>query len=581
MLRKLDHDEINLIVTGLTQATLDIARQPENANPSVSARGEITPGAFPAPVAAGAHQLDVTAWEAGGAEESAWRATILPEDAADRQRIVDSATAARRPYVVEYRIAGAWGKQRLVQEHGSFSNGSPARVSILDVTAARNAENSLRRLARYDALTGLPNRTLLLERIAAAASEAAQSGRVSVVIAISISRLEEIKEAFGRATGDELLRIAAMRLSEAIRAGDTVAYLHGSMFVVLLTDLDDIASAASGSRRIMALFSEPFVIGARRYRLSANLGISAMPRNGSDAAALLQAAETATAVAREQARGSVAWFSTDMADSVADNLHTEDELRTALERKEFVLYFQPIVDISTSRMAAVESLVRWNHPTRGLVMPGAFIPVAERSGLIADLGAWVLREACRQARIWHDAGLDIYVSVNLSIGQFRQTNVVDMVAAALAESAIPPKMLELELTESVMVDGFAGVIDTLVKLKLTGVRLSIDDFGTGYSSLSYLKLFPLDTLKIDQSFTSDIVTDVYDRAIVKATLTLAAELKFDCIAEGIETKEQLELLRRLGCRLIQGYYFSRPIPPAALEALLASSAITDRCATQT
>jgi len=408
----------------------------------------------------------------------------------------------------------------------------------------------------------------LLERIAAATAEIRDTGRVVAVLALVVSRFESLNDTFGRATGDELLRLLALRLGESVRGGDTVARLSNEVFVVLLTDVADIASVAASGHRIRDAVTEPFAISGRTHQLSARLGISVAPRNGSDATALLQAAETAMFGSQKEACNDIAWFSSDLSTEVERSLRTEDELRAALERNEFVLHYQPIVDIENDRVIAVEALIRWNHPTRGLFMPGEFIAVAERTGLIAALGNWVLREACQQALSWLALGLTLHVCVNVSTVQFRQPQFVEFVKSVLAETAIPPQMLELELTEGVMVDGFSDVIETLSKLKQTGIRLAVDDFGTGYSSLSYLKYFPIDTLKIDRAFVADIATDPFDRAIAKAVLTLAAELKVDCIAEGVETQEQLEILRGLGCLRIQGYYFSRPKPPADLTQRL-------------
>jgi len=257
------------------------------------------------------------------------------------------------------------------------------------------------------------------------------------------------------------------------------------------------------------------------------------------------------------------WFSSNLSASMEASHRLEDELRLGLERDELVLHYQPIVDIAAGNVT-VEALVRWNHPSRGLVMPGDFIEMAERAGLIVALGEWVLRTACRQARAWLDAGFDLHVCVNVSTVQFRERNFAELIAAVLAETGIPPGALELELTESVMVEGFKDVIETLATLKLIGVRLAIDDFGTGYSSLSYLKYFPIDTLKLDRAFVADIASDKFDRAIAKAVLTLAAELQVNCVAEGVETVEQYDLLRELGCRRFQGYFFAKPQLPAAL-----------------
>jgi len=575
LLRKAERDEINLIVRGRTTATLDIA-EPECA-------AAVSPGALvpeerehAADAAdAGTHELTcATSWQHGSVAESAWCAKIHPDDAVARRRIVAAAAARRAPYAVEYRMLAANARQRIVVEQGTIAAGAGAAGSatIVDVTERRRQESELWKLAHYDSLTGLPNRGLLLQRIGSAVHEALSSGRVAAVVALALSDFEALQGSFGRATGDDLLRLVGLRLGESVRGGDTVAHLDGETFVVLLTDLDDVASAARGGARILETVSQPFALAGRSHRLAASMGISVAPRNGADSAALLHAAETALLVSRNGRRHAIEWYSSDIAAALQKDLHVEDELRLALERDEFVLYYQPIVDAATNDVVAAEALVRWNHPTRGLVMPGDFIAIAERSGLIAQLGNWVLRSACRQTREWLDAGFALHVCVNVSSVQFRERTFVESVAAILAEAAVPAKAIELELTESVMVDGFADVIDTLAKLKLIGVRLAIDDFGTGYSSLSYLKYFPIDTLKLDRAFVADITKDTFDRAIAKAVLTLANELELDCIAEGIEDTEQLALLRTLGCRLMQGYFFARPESASALTERLKRAA---------
>jgi photoactive yellow protein len=566
LLRKADHDEINLIVRGRTQATLDVAPLP-GAEALGLAEPTATESYLPSS-GVGVHEIDCgSAWDLASPQEAEWRATIHPDDAASTLRSVGFASAHRKPYGIEYRVVGADGKERVFQEYGSFGTdaAAPGHATVIDVTEHRRLENELWRAGRYDRLTGLPNRALFLDRIAEAVQEVGQSGRVAAVLAFVVTGFDALKATFGHAIADELLRLAALRLGESLFGGDCAARLTSDSIGVLLTGVEDVETVAARARRTLESLYQPFSIGRRVHHLAVRLGISLTPRNGSDATALLQAAETAMAAAsRREAPSRIAWFSSEMSAAVTSDLHAEDELRNALAGDEFVLYYQPIVDIRAARIAAVEALLRWNHPRRGLVMPADFIPVAERTGLIAALGDWALREACRQVRRWLDLGIEVRVCVNVSTVRFRQPTFITLVSSVLAETQIPPASLELEVTESVMIEGFNDVIETLAKLKVTGARLSIDDFGTGYSSLSYLKYFPVDTLKLDRAFVADIVSDSFDRAIAKTVLTLAGELKLDCIAEGVETKEQLDLLRSLGCRLVQGYYFSKPQPPAAL-----------------
>ncbi|MGP6190933.1 MAG: putative bifunctional diguanylate cyclase/phosphodiesterase [Vulcanimicrobiaceae bacterium] len=486
LLGKAGHDEINLIVRGRDQAAIDIAPVARDATAATGPPRAGAPSAASPASAPGAQELDgTTFWKVGSTDESVWRANIHPDDAASTQYIIATASARRRPYAVEYRTLGPDRELRVIQEFGSLAFGKDSiGCATVDVTEQRRRERELWRLAYYDRLTGLPMRVLVLERIAAAVRESRDSGHIAAVLSLSVTRLDIINQAFGHATGDELLRLVALRLGEYVREGDTVGRLDGATFVVLLTDVDNLASVAASGRAILKAISRPIAVTGRVHHLSASLGISVTPRNGSDSAALLEAAEMAMFESCKEAGRGPVWFSCDLSSEAENNLRTEDELRLGIERNEFVLHYQPIVNIDSGLIVAAEALVRWNHPTRGLVMPNDFIGVAERAGLIVALGDWILRDACRQARTWLDLGRMVRVSVNVSTVQFRQPAFVDFVASVLAETAIPPEMLELELTESILIEGFSDVIEMLTKLKLLGVRLAIDDFGTGYSSLA-------------------------------------------------------------------------------------------------
>jgi EAL domain-containing protein (putative c-di-GMP-specific phosphodiesterase class I) len=319
---------------------------------------------------------------------------------------------------------------------------------------------------------------------------------------------------------------------------------------------------------LIAAVAEPFVIDAQPYHLSVSVGMSAAPDDGTDPALLLRSAYAALSTAKHSTRNAFCWYSEEMSADAASSGRLRNELRAAIESGELVLHYQPIVDVARDRIVAVEALVRWNHPRRGLLGPADFIELADRTGLIMPLGEWVLREACRQGREWCRLGFDLHVSVNVSAVQFRQPNFVARVAAILAQSGLRPDLLELELTESVMVDGVDEMIETLGRLKVLGLRLAIDDFGTGYSSLAYLKHFPVNTLKIDRAFVTNIARDGFDRAIATAVAALAAELHFDYVVEGVETTEQLEILRDIGCTMMQGYYFARPVPPGEIDVML-------------
>jgi photoactive yellow protein len=426
-------------------------------------------------------------------------------------------------------------------------------------------EHELWRTAFYDPLTGLANRSLLLRRIHDAVRETAATGRLAAIVFIDLDRFKAVNDTFGHAVGDKVLRAVALRLGESVRGGDTLARINGDEFVALLTDMEDVPTIDRTVRGLLTDASAPIDVDGRLHYVSASVGISLLPYHGTDPIALLHAADTAMYAAKAIGRNTFQWFTAEMSEAIAANLQVEEELRGALQRNELTVHYQPIVDGKNGAVVAAEALVRWNHPTRGLMMPGQFITVAERSGLIVPLGEFVLREACRQVQRWTAAGRDLRVCVNVSTRQFRQKNFAGGVRAILEETGVPAQRIELELTESMMIDGFDETIEALTELKLLGIRLAVDDFGTGYSSLAYLKYLPVDTLKLDRAFVVGIAVDAFDRAIATAVLALARDLKLECIAEGIETEEQARILRELGCPLLQGYLFGRPQPPEALR----------------
>jgi diguanylate cyclase (GGDEF)-like protein len=401
--------------------------------------------------------------------------------------------------------------------------------------------------------------------------ECEANGGIAAVFVINIHKFAAVSDRFGYQTGDRLLQLLTLRLGECVRGGDTVARLGFDRFALLLAGIDTGLSATDAATRIIAAVSQPFIIDEQTHYVTLSIGLSLAPYDSRDETAVLHAADTAMRAARAAGANGFLWYHPDMSVDSTKDARCSNELRSALKNTEFELHYQPIVDIERDRVVAVESLVRWNHPTRGLVGPGEFIALADRTGLIIPLGEWVLREACRQAREWQDQGRTLRVCVNVSAVQFRLPNFVSLVASILTEHELAPDRLELELTESVMVDGFGDMIEKLGQLKSMGLRLSIDDFGTGYSSLAYLKYFPVDTLKIDRAFITDITTDTYDRAIAKSVLTLANDLGLECIAEGVENADQLETLRAIGSTLIQGYYFCKPMKPEKLSALLSGS----------
>ena len=427
-----------------------------------------------------------------------------------------------------------------------------------------------RHAARHDVLTNLPNRVALAEAAESAMAEAARSGRAFALMVMDVDRLKTINDSLGHEAGDELLRELSQRLRAVLRRSDTLARLAGDEFAILACDLDEAQDAERIVAKITDLLRDPFVTRKLECHASLSVGISLFPNDGTSFETLLRRADVAMRTAKEASVGSHRFYAPEMS-SIADNrLALETELRRALELEQLELHYQPKVDIGTGRVRSAEALIRWRHPTRGLVPPNVFIPLAEETGLIVPIGEWVLRRACRQLRVWIDAGMrPVRVAVNLSAKQFRQAELTRVVESALCESRLEPGYLELELTESAVMHDAEQSARTLQKLSTMGVHISIDDFGTGYSSLSYLRRFPLDKLKIDRSFIRDLMLNPDDVSIVRAIISLAHSLRLRVVAEGVETAEQLEFLKNLGCDQYQGFYYSPAVPPEEFAALIA------------
>jgi diguanylate cyclase (GGDEF)-like protein len=415
----------------------------------------------------------------------------------------------------------------------------------------------LERQANYDALTGLANRNLLLDRLGQALIYARRHERMAAVLVMDLDRFKNINDSLGHSEGDVLLCEVARRLRDCVREGDTVARFGGDEFVVVFADMATIADVAPLAHKILAAVAAPMRIGGQEHTASVSIGISGYPQDGDDVDALLRNADTAMYRAKEQGGNSVEFFTAEMQHDAEQRLQIEAGLRHALEHGELLLEFQPIVDIRSGRIASAEALVRWRHPERGLVPPAQFIPVAEETGLIVPLGEWVLRETCAQVRRWLCLGLGpLPVAVNLSARQFRNAGLAASVAEILREADCPPAALQLEITESAIMQHADRALAAMRQINDLGVRLSIDDFGTGYSSLSYLKRFPVHKLKIDRSFVRDIDADANDEAIAGAIVAMAKQLGLRTVAEGVETQEQLRRLTLLGCDEYQGYLFA-------------------------
>ncbi|WP_156386921.1 MULTISPECIES: EAL domain-containing protein [unclassified Rhizobium] len=434
----------------------------------------------------------------------------------------------------------------------------------------QKSEERIHFMAHHDALTGLPNRVLFDERVVQALEKAARNNQWVALAFLDLDNFKLINDSLGHKAGDELLRVVARRMLSCVRKTDMVVRVGGDEFIILLTDLPaENGIIVPRLEEIRRTIAAPLTLAGRSLQVSCSMGVVAFPEHGSTPEEMLANADAAMYRAKEVGRNNLQIFNAEMAATAHEKLRRYEALREAIMREEFVLHFQPQMNLATGRIFATESLLRWQHPTLGIVPPGDFIPLAEETGLIVDIGDWVLNAACRQNKAWQDAGLPpIVISVNVSARQFREGDWVSRVALALQESGLEARYLELELTESLIMQDVQQAIATMHELEALGVQLAIDDFGTGYSSLSALKRFPVKRLKIDRSFVMDIPADEDDKAITSAIISLAQELGMQVIAEGVETEAQVAFLRDNGCNEIQGYFFSRPVPAGDIAQLI-------------
>ena len=429
-----------------------------------------------------------------------------------------------------------------------------------DISAARAKSLELSHLAQHDFLTDLPNRVLLNDRITQAISFAARYSKQLAVMFVDLDGFKSINDSLGHTSGDKLLQLVASRLVACVRRSDTVSRLGGDEFVVLLYQVEHAEDAAFISKKILSSLAEPFSIDQKHLDISASIGVSTYPGDGQDAETLLQKADTAMYAAKKLGRNNCQFFRAEMQARLLERQRLEGSLRHALSRKEFTLHYQPKIDLKTGEITGVEALLRWKHPTRGLISPLQFVPIAEETGLIVPIGQWVLLQACRQARAWMDAGLPpVRMAVNVSAAEFMAKDFLSGVRAALISTGVDPHNLELELTETVLMRDAESAVRILHALKAIGVQLAVDDFGIGYSSFSYLQRFPLDALKIDRTFINEISAAGEGATILSAMIDIGLSLKHRVIAEGVETAEQLHFLQKKGCSEGQGYFFCHPI----------------------
>ncbi|MUG71475.1 EAL domain-containing protein [Paenibacillus validus] len=442
-------------------------------------------------------------------------------------------------------------------------------ATIRSVNERKRAEEKILHMAYHDALTNLPNRLMFDEKLKACFAEAERTGSMMAVIFFDLDRFKVINDTLGHHVGDQLLQSLAHKLQVYVKDKDVVARFGGDEFIILLTNVVHIDEAAQFAKGIPDLLKEPFVIEDQELFVTASIGISLYPHDGTEVETLLKNADIAMYRSKEKGGNSYNYYHPDMNKRSLHRLNMEINLRKALERGEFRVFYQPIVNLKNGTVFGMESLVRWIHPEWGMISPGEFIPLAEETGLIVPIGNWVLKQACVQNKEWQRQGYaPLVVSVNISAIQFHQLNFVQIVMDALDESGLSPDLLCLEITENIAMNNVPYILDTMQKLKLLGVRISIDDFGTGYSSLSYLKRFRVHTLKIDQSFIRDVTSDEDNAAIVTALIAMSHRLKIKSLAEGVETQDQLEFLISQGCDEIQGYVFSKPMPASEFEYMI-------------
>ena len=438
-----------------------------------------------------------------------------------------------------------------------------------DVTQARNYERRIEHLANHDVLTGLPNRLLLTDRLQHAIDHSRRTNTQVGVLFLDLNRFKQVNDSLGHDLGDLLLKKVASRLKYLVRESDTVARLGGDEFVLVLADLDSIETMAAVAEKVLESIALPLNLAGHELNITTSIGGSVFPKDGQDVATLLKHADLAMYQAKELGSASFRFYDPAMNIKILERLLTESALRRALEKNEFTIYYQPRVCTTHRAIIGVEALVRWKHPVKGLIAPADFIPLAEEIGMISHLGEWVLRTACAQNRAWQDAGLpNIKMAVNLSAQQLHTSGIEKIVASALAASDLDAQYLELEITETSLMQDIDSSYQTLLDIRNTGVSISIDDFGTGYSSLSHLKRLPLNTLKIDKSFISDIVSDRNDAAIVGATIAMARHMDLKVVAEGVTAPAQVRFLMEHACHEMQGYLFSPPLPAAEMGVML-------------
>jgi len=520
----------------------------------------------------------LSAAEFMGKSIAAYFEKVLPQDLLLLQDAFEKSIREGSMFSLDYRIRHVNGDFRWVHDHGRAVRNEEGRVThvdgvISDVTERTKEKERFNQLVYYDALTNLPNRELFIDRLDQAIQQARRKKEIGAVLALDLDHFKRINDTLGHPIGDQLIKAVSVRLLKVLFDSDTVTRIGGGAFILLLPRVKKNEDAENVANKLLMAFKSPFLINGHELFTSCSIGIALFPNDGETSDILIKNADAAMHIAKERGKDRFQLFSSSIANNSFERLVLENSLRRALERNEFQLYYQPQLDLRTGKTIGAEALIRWQHPDLGFIPPLEFIPIAEETGLIHPIGEWVLRTACEQKKLWDLEGFKSFrISVNLSARQFHYATLVDMVGDTIRKSGIDARDLDLELTESTIMDRLDETTLTLRRLKNMGTHISIDDFGTGYSSLMYLKTFPIDTIKIDKSFVNNVTTDPDDRAITQAIISMAHSLKLDVVAEGVETKEQLELLKSQSCDIIQGYLFSKPIPVHDISPFLLSDA---------
>lgn len=507
------------------------------------------------------------------ADKDIWQRVVHPDDYVQVTEWL-ARVQTGKPQSAQYRIVRPNGEIRWLEDRARTvfdAQGKALRLDgvATDISDRKASDERIEFLANYDTLTGLPNRNLFMNRLEQGLMNARRAHRKLGLLSLDIDRFKSINDNFGRPFGDDLLRVIAERLKSVLRAGDTVARLGDDEFVIVLTEIREAENAGQFALRVLKAFTSPLSANGHEISVTVSIGVSVYPDDGLEAVHLLKHADVAMYRAKDlQGGNGFQSYTLEMGTKAVERVRLEHALHHALQNDEFELYYQPQIDLRTGRVKSLEALIRWHHPELGSIAPGRFIQLAEETGLIISIGEWVMKTACAQVGAWIQEGFRLTVAVNVSGRQLQQKNMPLMVQSALASAGLDPACLELELTESILMNDSEGTVQILNQLKTIGIKMSIDDFGTGFSSLSYLTRFPIDIIKIDQSFIADLDKTPEAGSIIRTVIALAKALDLDTVAEGVETAEQLDFLYMSGCDALQGYYFSRPLPATEMLALL-------------